>query len=79
MRIRLHPVGMLTDVHNWLQYFPIASIVFHKHNKKTTLRGNVIKLRIPCHSEPVLCVALRAAFGGCALHGAAAPDWHGKP
>ena len=25
MYIRLHPVGMLTDVHNWLQYFSIAN------------------------------------------------------
>ena len=30
MCIRTHPVGMLTDTHNWLQYFLLASIVLTK-------------------------------------------------
>ena len=34
MRIRLHPVGMLTDAHNWLQYFLLASIVLNKDKAK---------------------------------------------
>ena len=37
MYIRLRPVGMLTDVHNWLQQLLIESIVFTKHKKKDTL------------------------------------------
>ena len=34
MCIRTHPVGMLTDAHNWLQYFLLASIVLNKDKAK---------------------------------------------
>ena len=39
MCIRTHPVGMLTDAHNWLQYFLLASIVLNKDKNTHTPTG----------------------------------------
>ena len=39
MYIRLRPVGMLTDVHNWLQHFLMTSIVYKGNKKKDTQKG----------------------------------------
>ena len=42
MHIRLRPVGMLTDVHNWLQHFLMTSKVYKGNKKKDTQKGALL-------------------------------------
>ena len=39
MHIRLRPVGMLTDVHNWLQHFLMTSKVCKGYKMRDTRLG----------------------------------------